>query len=137
MEIFPNVTLGDVISFSVFDNVKAVIPTKFENVQVVANLDADSARTLMDPYTLHRNIFPLLADGTCPDDPYQYQYLKVKLPNGRYAAVGMPWIDQTTIEKRDSSTAQVVISEISSSDLSRLKDHLAAGGWRLVSAKMI
>lgn len=137
MEVFSGVKLGDVISFSVFENVKSVLPTKFENVQVVASLDADSAKSLIEPYTLHRNIYPLLASGTCPDDPYQYYYIKVKLPNGRYTAVGIPWINLTTVEKRDSSTAQVTISEISSSDLGRLKNHLAAGGWQLVEAKMV
>jgi hypothetical protein len=137
MEIFPNVLLGDVISFSVFENVKAVIPTKFENVKTVAMIDADSAKALMDPYTLHRNVYPLLASGTCPDDPYQYYYLKVQLPNKRYVAVGVPWINLTTLEKRDSSTAEVRIDNISSSDLTRLKDHLAAGGWTLTTAKMV
>ena len=107
MEVFSGVKLGDVISFSVFENVKSVLPTKFENVQVVASLDADSAKSLIEPYTLHRNIYPLLASGTCPDDPYQYYYIKVKLPNGRYAAVGIPWINLTTVEKRDSSTRKL------------------------------
>lgn len=137
MEVYPGIKFGDVISFDVFDNVKAVIPTKFDNVQVVCTLDADSAKALIDPFTLHRNIFPLLTGGTCPDDPYKYYYIKVKLPNGRYTAVGMPWIDETTIEKRDSSTAQLLVNEVSASDLPRLKDTLAAAGFYLVEAKMV
>tara|TARA_B100000767_G_C19667409_1_gene493741 strand:+ start:560 stop:973 length:414 start_codon:yes stop_codon:yes gene_type:complete len=137
MEIFPGIVLGDVVSFSVFDNVKAVIPTKFENVQIVAVLDADTAKSLIDPYSLHRNIFPLLEDGTVTDDPYGYTYIKVKLPNGKYTAVGYPWINQTTIEKRDASTAQVLISGISSTELQRFKDHVAAGGWTVLEAKMV
>jgi len=137
MEIFTGIKLGDVISFSVFENVKAVIPTKFENAQAVAMVDADTAKSLIDPHSLHRNIFPLLSPGTCPDDPFAYFYLKVKLPNGRYTAVGVPWINLTTLEKRNSSTAQVMIGNISSTELVRLKDHLAAGGWSLLEAKMV
>lgn len=137
MEVLPGVLLGDVISFSVHDNVQAVIPTKFENVKVVATLDADSAKQLIEPYTLHRNIYPMLPQGTAPDDASAYYYLKVKLENGQHTAVGIPWINLTTVEKRDSSTAQVVIENISSSDLTRLRDHIAAGGWTLVTAKMV
>lgn len=137
MEIYPGIKFGDVISFSVYDNVKAVIPTKFENVQVVCTLDADSAKALIDPYTLHRNIYPILPTGTCPDDPYQYYYIKVKLSNGRYTAVGMPWINETTIEKRDSTTAQLLVDEVAASDLPRLKEVLAAAGFYLVEAKMV
>jgi len=137
MEIFPGIILGDVVSFSVHDKVQAVIPTKFENVQLVAVLDADTAKSLIDPYTLHRNIFPLLEGGTSPDDPNGYTYVKVKLSNGQFTAVGYPWINQATIEKRDSSTAQVTIGNISSTELQRFKDHVAAGGWSVLEAKMV
>ena len=137
MEIFPGIILGDVVSFNVFDNVKAVIPTKFENAQLVAVLDADTAKSLIDPYTLHRNIFPLLEAGTSPDNPESYTYIKVKLANGKFTAVGMPWINQTTIEKRDSSTAQITVGNISSTELQRFKDHVTAGGWSVLEAKMV
>ncbi|MBT29495.1 MAG: hypothetical protein CMO01_07510 [Thalassobius sp.] len=137
MEVIPGIKLGDVVSFSVFENVKAVLPTKFDNVKVVGSLDADSAKALIDPYTLHRNIYPMLAQGTAPDDPTQYYYIKVKLPNGQFTAVGIPWINPTTIEQRDSSTAVVRIQNISSTDLTRLRNHIAAAGWTLVDAKMV
>ena len=118
MEVIPGIKLGDVVSFSVFENVKAVLPTKFDNVKVVGSLDADSAKALIDPYTLHRNIYPMLAQGTAPDDPTQYYYIKVKLPNGQFTAVGIPWINPTTIEQRDSSTA-VVHAILPTRDISR------------------
>ncbi len=79
----------------------------------------------------------MLEPGTAPDNPSGYFYLKVKLSNGRFTAVGIPWINQTTIEKRDSSTAQATIGNISSTELARLKDHLAAGGWELLEVKMV
>ena len=103
----------------------------------MGSLDADSAKALIDPYTLHRNIYPMLAQGTAPDDPTQYYYIKVKLPNGQFTAVGIPWINPTTIEQRDSSTAVVRIQNISSTDLTRLRNHIAAAGWTLVDAKMV
>ena len=137
MEVMDGVNIGDTISFSVLSNVSAVITTKFDSVKVVALLDADSAKALIEPFTLHRNIFPLLEDGTCVDDPYAYYYLKVKLTNGKYAAVAIPWIDLTTIENSASTTATLTVSNISVSDLTRLKDHIAAGGWYLVDATMV
>lgn len=137
MQVFEGINLQDLISFQLHTGARATIPTNFANVKVVAVLDADTAKTLIDPITLHRNIYPALPQGTCPDDPFAYNYLKVQLENGQYTAVGLPYIDQTTLSKHESTTAQLTVHGVTTADLPRLRDHLAAGGFYLVESKMV
>lgn len=136
-EVLPGVAMFDRVTFRLHDGLQATIPTKFENVTVVALLDADTARTLIDPYSLHANVYSNLADKGCPDDPERYNYLKVKLSNGSYTAVGVPWINDTTIEKLDSQTAQLKIQGVNGNDLDRLVQQISALGYITVEAKMI
>lgn len=137
MQVFPGINLQDVISFQLHSGAKATIPTSFDNVKLVAVLDADTAKSLIDPITLHRNVYPALPVGTCPDDAFAYNYIKVQLADGNYTAVGLPFVDQTTLVKHESTTAELRVHNVQTTDLQRLKDHLAAGGFYLVEARMV
>ena len=136
MEMLPGVNVQEFATFRLHSGVNAVIPTKFENVKLVALLDADSAKAHLDPVTLHATVYPILPDAICPDDPFAYSYLKVQLQNGSYTAVGLPWIDKNSVEKRVSGSAVIEIENVSPNDLQRLVEHISGGGWSAVSAAM-
>lgn len=136
-EVLPGVEMFDRVNFRLHDGLQATIPTNFDNVTVVALLDADTARTLIDPYSLHANVYPNLKDKGCPDDPERYNYIKVKLSNGSFTAVGVPWINDTTIEKLASETAQIKVQGINGNDLDRIVQQISAFGYTVIESKMI
>lgn len=132
MEVLPGVKVGDTVSFELFNGAKAIVPTKFENVIIRTPLDLESVSQVIDPISLHRNIYPTLPEGTVEDNP-DYMYLKVRLPNGQDTAVGIPWIDQTTIEVRNSTDLQIIVPNASTLDAQRIRQLLSAGGYTMSS----
>lgn len=105
-----------------------VIRGDFSNLTIMATMDYESALQLGDIPAVHANVFPYLPAGT-PNDPSQYDYVKVKLSSGIVTVLGMPWINQSTIELVQSLSATVVIEGVSNSDGPRIRDALVQNGY--------
>lgn len=129
---YPFVIKG-VYSFTLYP--ATVIRGDFTDVTIMAIMDYDSALQLGDIPSIHTNVFPYLPAGT-PNDPSQYDYVKIKLSSGVITVLGMPWINQTTITLVQSLTATVIIEGVSNNDGPRILNALVQNGFNNVSVSI-
>lgn len=104
--------IGSTYSFQVYP--VAQLGNNFQNTVVLAKLDADTVKQLgVDIWGMHKQLYASLPSGT-PNDPTQYQYLRLKLQSGQTTILAVPWIDDSTVELVSSETLQVTIGNIDS-----------------------
>lgn len=120
------VEVGKAYDFSVYPS--TVIPGDYTNVTVLAILDADSARSIVDIDALHAAVYPYLPVGTL-DDANAYYYVKVQLSNGVKTALGITWINQSTITPRVSTKIHVLIDNAATTDVERVRQCLMMNGF--------
>lgn len=102
--------IGSTYSFQVYP--VAQLGNNFQNVVVLAVLDATTVQQLgIDIWGMHMQLYPSLPEGT-PNDPTQYQYIRIKLQSGQTTILAVPWIDDSTVELVSAQTLAAVISNI-------------------------
>lgn len=102
--------IGSTYSFGVYP--VAQLGNNFQNVKVLAMLDATTVQQLgVDIWAMHKNIYPSLPAGT-PNDPTQYQYLRIKLQSGASTIIAIPWINDSTVELVNAQTLDVKIYNV-------------------------
>lgn len=121
-----NFILRGVFNFDTY--AAAILGTNFRNVTVLAIMDANTANRELDIQAMHLQVFPTLPTGT-PNDPFGYDYVKVKTPSGQTTILGMAWINAATVVQVQSNTITAVISGVSASDASRVRDALVQNGF--------
>ncbi len=133
MSALSQLTIGSTVSFDVYP--AAIIGSSFDDVKVLAILDMDTASFWIDPLALHINVKPSLPDGV-PDDPQDYQYLKLKHPNGNVEVIGVPWIREDTISHSQAGTLVITVDDVGPEDRDTIVRALSANGYRAASVKM-
>ncbi len=130
MSALSQLTIGSTVSFDVYP--AAIIGSSFDDVKVLAILDMDTASFWIDPLALHINVKPSLPDGV-PDDPQDYQYLKLKHPNGNVEVIGVPWIREDTISHSQAGTLVITVDDVGPEDRDTIVRALSANGnrWRI------
>lgn len=130
-QILDKLNIGDNTSFDVYPS--ALLGTQYSQVVILAILDADSVRFLnIDPAAMHAKVYATLPAGT-PNDPYQYQWLKLRLTNGTMTAIGIPWINPNSIAINTTSTITAVFEDVSPTDLNIIRTMCAANGYNNVA----
>lgn len=113
----------------------AIIPIDFTSV-VILGIGGYEVVPFIDPASLHVSIYPTLPAET-PNDYRLYQYAIVRLPNGVVTAVGLPWIDETSLKIETNSNVELVVPNADATDISKLKVILAGHGYHDVTAKVV
>ena len=128
MKIWPElkIHINDTVDFNVHPT--AVLGSGFQRVKLLAVLDIDTASVYIDPHAMHATVYPTLPSGT-PNDPSQYSYLKVQMPNGTKQVLGIPWINEGSVTKISGSRIVITIEDVSSDDLLPIKNALTANGY--------
>lgn len=135
MNITDKFKLKDTISFNT--RAPAILGTRFDRVKVLGVLDSQSAAQLgVDVVGMHRNIFPLLPQGT-PDDIDAQPYLKIQLPSGTITAISMAWMNLDTVTVFESTSAQFTVSDIGPADIERIVNILKANGYNSVESRVL
>lgn len=102
--------IGSTYSFNVYP--VAQLGNNFQNVKALALLDASTVQQLgVDIWAMHKNIYPSLPAGT-PNDPTQFQYLRIKLQSGTSTIVAIPWIDDSSVTLVSAKTLQVTLGNL-------------------------
>lgn len=127
MAIYDYLVFGKTLSFDVYPG--TVIGSTFSNVKVLAILDRDTANIWIDTAAMHVNVYPMLPNGV-PDDPSQYQYVKLQHPNGKISVVGIPWINESTIQVIEVGTLVITVDNVGVDDRERIINALNANGYR-------
>lgn len=128
-------TIGEVISFNFYP--AAILGTGYQNAKVLAILDMGTVVVLgFDPAALHANVYATLPAGV-PNDPSQYQYLKLLLANGQTTVVGIPWIIDSSLTVASVSSIQFTVTNVSPSDQNTIIQALAAAGFKAVNMQVV
>jgi len=120
--------VGNTVSFQVYPSV--FLGTQFKDVVVQSIINAETARLLgFDFVSMHANVYPTLPAGQVPDNPTQYNYLLVKMPAGQMQIVGIPWIDESTITSRVSTSVYLEVPGAGTTNVQAIITALAANGF--------
>lgn len=115
-----------VYNFDVYPT--AILGDDFSNVTILAILDYETALQTADIPAIHTNVFPYLPSGI-PDDPSQYDYVRIRTASGSATILGIPWINLDTLELVESRRMTVKIEGVSSSDVERVRIALVQNGF--------
>lgn len=129
-----SIVLKSTISFDL--HAPQILGTRCENAKVLALLDADSARSLIDPIAMHANIYPFLPPGV-PDDFDGYSYLKLRLASGETTAIGLPWIKDDTLVVASTRSMRFTVANVTPDGHNLIIQALSANGFRAVDVVLI
>ena len=127
-----NAKYGDIVTFKVFP--AEIIGNDFQHVKVIGVVNAQVAESLgLNAYTLHQQVYPILPRGSAPNDADSYNFLLVEMQNGSKMAIGVPWIDLNTLQIHVSSTATLVLNDITPEKIQIVREALSANGISIAS----
>lgn len=87
-------------------------------------------RGLIDPAALHAQVYPSLP-STVKDDYREYFYLLLTRPNGQRTAVGLPWIEASSIERIDKRRIVATVENAGVDDVERIRKILLANNYKV------
>jgi hypothetical protein len=82
---------------------------------------------------MHVAVYPYLNSLGVPDDPSQYDYVKVRTASGTITYLGMPWINESSITVVNSVVLVVTIDNVSSSDVTNVRNALVQNGFNSIT----
>lgn len=108
-----------------------VLGTSFRRIEILGYFPYETAVMLQgDIQPTHAAV---VSSGNLPtgfpNDPRQYNYYRIKKPDGSITVIGEPWIDPSSIQEVQVSTAVITIPSVSTSDLARLSVMLKQAGF--------
>lgn len=108
-----------------------VLGTSFKRVEILGYFPYETAVVFQpDLQPIHAAV---VSSGNLPvgfpNDPRQYNYYRIKKPDGSITVIGEPWIDPTSIVEVQVSNAVVNIPNVSTSDLARITVMLKQAGF--------
>lgn len=101
----------------------------FRNVRAVGVVDHNGAQQYIDPAAAHANVYGSLPANSAPDDHTRYFYLVVTQTNGLRTAIGLPWIDGSSVQLKERGRAIVTLEDFGPEDMSRLRMALASNNF--------
>jgi len=124
-----DVQIGQRFSFEVYPT--SVLGNNFQDVRLEGILSARAAASYgVDIEALHANVYPTLPEGTTPNDPFQYSYIRIQHASGEYGVIGIPWIRQDSIVISDGGKVVLTFNDKTQSDLDMILLALSSNGYR-------
>jgi hypothetical protein len=118
--------LKKVYNFDVYPT--SILGNDFRSITILAILDYETALQTVDIPAIHTNVYPHLPSGI-PDDPSQYDYIRIRTASGNATILGIPWINLDTLELVQSQRITVKIEGVSGSDVERVRLALVQNGF--------
>lgn len=103
----------------------------FTNVQVIGVVSAPLAAAYLDIYAAHANVFGSLPQGSAANDASKYDYVIVRMSNGTDVALGLPWIDGSTVQLRERGRLTIDIDDVGPDDVETIRLALSANGFKI------
>ncbi len=123
-----------VYSFDVYP--AAVLGTGFKKVTVQAVLDYQSAQGFDDIEAIHSNIKAWLPEAI-RERPQDFDYLLLRTEDGVNTVIGIPWIIEDSVVLVESLKAQVMIEDVGSADIERIRACLTQNGFNKIAITLI
>jgi hypothetical protein len=126
--------IGQVLTFDVYP--APVLGNNFQNVTVQGILNQESANQVIDTVGLHIKVWPWLEPQGTPNDPAQYNYIKIRTQSGAVTALGMPWINESTMRATTSQTITALISNVTAGDVPAVQNALISNGFTAINVSV-
>lgn len=111
------------VTFEVYPS--HIFGNRLSDVTYVATLDPQTALDLgEDIRALHANAFESLPVGT-PDDPFQYDYVRIRTNEGKYLILGLPFIREDTLKVNTGRTLYMTFENLNEEQVQRIFASLA------------
>jgi hypothetical protein len=108
-----------------------VLGTGFKRIEILGYFPFETAIVLQpDLAPVHAEVYSSgrLPAGT-PNDPRQYNWYRIKKPDGSITMLGEPWIDQASIREVAVGAATCTLPNVTTTDLIRLRDMFTQAGF--------
>jgi hypothetical protein len=126
MATIEQIQIGQRFSFEVYPS--AVLGNNFRDVRMEGIISARMAMNFgFDIASWHNNVYPSLPAGV-PNDPMQYNYIRIQMPSGEYQVIGVPWIRPESIAPSVGGTIQLTFTNRTQTDLDHILQALSANG---------
>lgn len=120
------INIGQKFSFEVFPS---AMLGYFRNVTLDCRLSANGARSFgVDVDALHANVYRTLPTSV-PNDPNEYDYIRVRHPNGAYSVVGVPYIRAESIQMSTFGVLTLRFEGVNQQDQQRILNAVSASGY--------
>lgn len=121
-----DVAIEQVFSFEVYP--VEILGNVFKNVRLEGIVSARTARAAgVDIDVMHRNVYPSLPAGT-PDNPDQYNWIRIQNTSGQFSYVGVPYLREDTITVSSNGMATLTFYNMTQRELDRVLNALSANG---------
>lgn len=117
--------IGKVLNLATY--APGVLGSNFQRVKLVGILDYRSVFSLIDPAAVHANVYPSLPSGV-PNNYSKYSYAKFEYSNGKEFVLGIPWINQDTVEIVEQVKFTVEIFDEDITKFNAIRDALIQAG---------
>lgn len=125
----PAMDIGKMYDFEVY--APSILGTAFKRIEILGYFSYETAILLAGEIApMHASVFATgnLPLGT-PNDPRQYNYYRIKKPDGSVTMLGEVWIDQSSILEIQTASAIITVPDVSTTDVVRLRDMLKQAGF--------
>ena len=123
-------------TFSPWPDVISVLGNKFNNVTVLDVLSRGTAEMFTDITAAHQQLLPYLPAGTS-SNPEDFLYYKIQLSSGATTIISSGWINPDTVEITTTTRINVVVSNVSISDIPKIKNALVSNGFDQVAITLV
>lgn len=121
------IAIGQRVSFEVYPT--SVLGSRYRDVVLDGTISPHTAIMMgYDIAALHANVYSSLPPGT-PNDPYMYNYVAIRHPNGTREIVGEPCIRSETLEALTAGRVTLVFENKTQADIDRMLMALSANGY--------
>lgn len=121
-------SIADYVGSTIRFNTKApgVLGANRDNVTVTALLDLDTAALLSDVRAKHAQVRNYISE--LPQSAGSYKYVKLLYGNGQVEIIGVPWVDDSSIEVITSRQLVIVVDNVSDSTEQLIRQALLQNG---------
>lgn len=112
-------------------NLSTTVPTilgqSLKSVKFEGRVGYNIARLIDNVDLIHRQVFHNIPGAV--DDPSAYDYFLFVGPTGSKVAYAEPWIDHSSVELITSVRANILVEDISNSDVEIIRNLLVRAGY--------
>lgn len=127
-----NLEVGKTYNFGLYPS--AILGGNYTGVEVLGIVKPTIAAKYADIVALHAQVFPYLPQGV--DNNYSsYDYVLLKTATGDVTVIGVTWINADTVEEISSCNITVVLSGVTTSDITKISNALTINGFNNFTIK--
>lgn len=126
--------IGKVIQFET--NAPAILGARYKDVKLLAILDAGTAVLFADILAKHVAVYPYLPEGVL-DDYTSYNYVKLEMPDKSIMIMGVPWINEASVQVIVNTDIVVKLKGRSHDDVNLVRQALLANGFEGFTVEVV